>query len=111
MAARAPEGEGFPKRGIMARYCRSRTLTHSKQVHDMKTAIFPVATIALLFVSLPSYSQNKDDGPVTEEQLVLAVEDEYVKAEVDRDEATLRRLVMINSASIRARARRQVKRN
>ena len=53
------------------------------------------ATVILVLASnlmLPA-AGRAETPPMTEEQRVLAVEDEYVAAEVSRDEATLRRLV------------------
>ena len=47
---------------------------------------------AVLLMTIPASGQESD-APTTTEQQVLAVEDEYVAAEIHRDEAALRRLV------------------
>jgi hypothetical protein len=53
-----------------------------------------IASIALAAMAPnKGYAATMPDTPQTEEQRVLAVEDEYVAAEVTRDEAALRRLV------------------
>jgi hypothetical protein len=53
-----------------------------------------VAGVAIAAMSLPSLAEVPAVGiQSTEEQRVLATEDEYVTAEVNRDEAALRRLV------------------
>jgi ketosteroid isomerase-like protein len=50
-----------------------------------------IATVVLAPGS--SYAQPVTSAPQNDEQRVLATEDEYVVAEVNRDEATLRRLI------------------
>ena len=63
-------------------------------VKPMRTLL--IAITLLLAFSLPTASalaQAKGSEFSAEEQQVLAVEDEYVVAEVNRDEATLRRLL------------------
>jgi Domain of unknown function (DUF4440) len=61
----------------------------------MRNLIFIVAVAAAVFVSLDSFAQNIPTATKVraEEQRVLSVEDEYVAAEVSRDEQALRRLV------------------
>ena len=59
------------------------------------TIVFFAAIAATALVPLTSFPQQKDTpaGVETEEQRVLSAEDEYIAAEVKRDEAVLRRLV------------------
>ena len=61
----------------------------------MRTIVFFAAIAATALVPLTSFPQQKDTpaGVETEEQRVLSAEDEYIAAEVKRDEAVLRRLV------------------
>ncbi len=60
----------------------------------MRNTILSVSIAAFAFVPFAVYAQNTSaQTSQTEEQRVLAIEDEYVAAEVNRDEATLRRIV------------------
>ena len=60
----------------------------------MRNTILLVSIGAFAFVPLAVHAQNASaQTPPTEDQRVLAIEDEYVAAEVSRDEATLRRIV------------------
>ena len=54
--------------------------------------LLSIAAIALGALTGHAQTMNSS-GAQTEEQHVLAVEDEYVAAEVSRDEATLRRMI------------------
>lgn len=60
----------------------------------MRTLLI-TATLLLAFTMLPSsaLAQAKVEGVSAEEKQVLAIEDEYVVAEVSRDEAALRRIL------------------
>lgn len=61
----------------------------------MRTALLVAAAATAIVTSLAGCAHHRTDATDihAEEQRVLATEDEYVKAEVSRDEATLRRLI------------------
>jgi len=60
----------------------------------MRIMIHVVFISVFILGSISTSAQSIDDSiSQTEEQIILAVEDEYVIAEVTRDEATLRRLI------------------
>ena len=70
----------------------------------MRTLISNTVFGAFLTLSCAGVATGLDNrSPQTEEQRVLAVEDEYVSAELNRDEAALRRLVddrfLLNSSN------------
>ena len=61
---------------------------------SMRAALLPLLVSVLLVPRLAVNAQSESKTvPQTEEERVLETEDEYVEAEVNRDEATLRRLV------------------
>ena len=60
----------------------------------MQTLFSNTVFAAFLTVTSGAFAtESRHGSPQTEEQRVLAVEDEYVAAELNRDEAALRRLV------------------
>ena len=60
----------------------------------MRMLLIPLALFLGFALVLPSaLAQVKNTGYSEEEQRVLAIEDEYVVAEVNRDEAALRRIL------------------
>ncbi len=60
----------------------------------MTKALLPIALCSLIMLSAcGSTTALNNDTLSSESQRVLAVEDEYVAAEISRDEATLRRIV------------------
>lgn len=69
-----------------------RTSGHSRK---MRTSIFMTLVVAATIATLQACVQPMTAPPVqqAEESRVLAAEDEYVAAEVSRDEAALRRLI------------------
>ena len=61
---------------------------------EMRTLFSATIFVGFLAVSHSGFATVSDDDPKgPEEKSVLAVEDEYVAAELNRDEAALRRLI------------------
>lgn len=73
--------------------CASSSV-QSVRSHRMRILIHVVSTAVFIIGSFSASAQITNSSTFhNEEQSVLAAEDEYVAAEVTRDEATLRRLV------------------
>jgi hypothetical protein len=59
----------------------------------MRNVVLAAIVAFAVFGPIPGHAQGMTTAQPSEEQRVLAVEDEYIAAEVSRDEAALRRLV------------------